>query len=127
MDDDLATLPIVTLWTGDVWLDATTTINLSRSLSGCKMLYFVWSYCNTSDKTEDTGWQTVPVSMKLFPWGSGHDMMLSHMQSYIGMKYVYINQQSVKGHAENVKSGTSSTGVKYDNTAFSLRGIYGQW
>ena len=91
------------------------------------MLYFVWSYCNQSDTTEDTGWVTIPVSMKLFPWGSGHAMMMCYPPNYIGMKYVYINQQSVKGYAGNVQSGTSSTGVKYDNTAFSLRGIYGQW
>lgn len=127
LDEDADRLDIVTLWEGDVWLDATTKLKLSRPLTGAQMLYFVWSYCNTSDETENTGWQTVPVSMKLYPWNSGHDMLLQHGSDYVGMKYVYIDRQEVSGHSRNVTSGVSGSGIRWDNTAFSLRGIYGQW
>lgn len=58
--------------------------------------------------------------------GAGTTFMMSGTGfQNMACKYLYIYDNEIKGHASNDDSGTSSSGIVYDNTAYVLRYVVG--
>lgn len=57
--------------------------------------------------------------------GAGHFIPLGGTSGISGCKYIYINDDNVKGHANNSKATMTTNGVTYNNDKFVLRTIYG--
>lgn len=45
--------------------------------------------------------------------------------AYAANKYMYINDDHIVGHDGNAQTGTSATAIKYTNSRFVLRWVYG--
>lgn len=90
-------------------------------------IVLVFSYYNSASDT-NYGWQSffIPKAMVTLS-GSGHTFMLTNRQfGYVGTKYLYINNASIGGHADNSLTGTaSSSGITYTNNKFVLRYVFG--
>lgn len=102
--------------------DLTFSEPVSEQLTG---IVLVWSFYST--KAEDYGWRTffVPKAMVQLHDGVGYDCPLSRPKSsYFGSKYVYIYDTHIKGHADNVATGTANN-VPYANNKWVLRYVFG--
>ena len=102
--------------------DLTFSEPVSEQLTG---IVLVWSFWST--KVEDYGWRTffVPKAMIQLHNGVGYDCPLSRPKSsYFGHKYVYIYDTHIKGHADNVATGTANN-VPYQNNKWVLRYVFG--
>lgn len=102
--------------------DLTFSEPVSEQLTG---IVLVWSFWST--KAEDYGWRTffVPKAMVQLHNGVGYDCPLSRPKSsYFGHKYVYIYDTHIKGHADNVATGTANN-VPYANNKWVLRYVFG--
>ena len=102
--------------------DLTFSEPVSEQLTG---IVLVWSFWST--KAEDYGWRTffVPKAMVQLHNGVGYDCPLSRPKSsYFGSKYVYIYDTHIKGHADNVATGTANN-VPYANNKWVLRYVFG--
>ena len=102
--------------------DLTFSEPVSEQLTG---IVLVWSWWST--KAEDYGWRTffVPKAMVQLHDGVGYDCPLSRPKSsYFGHKYVYIYDTHIKGHADNVATGTANN-VPYANNKWVLRYVFG--
>ena len=102
--------------------DLTFSEPVSEQLTG---IVLVWSFWST--KAEDYGWRTffIPKAMVQLHNGVGYDCPLSRPKSsYFGHKYVYIYDTHIKGHADNVATGTANN-VPYANNHWVLRYVFG--
>ena len=102
--------------------DLTFSEPVSEQLTG---IVLVWSFYST--KAEDYGWRTffIPKAMVQLHNGVGYDCPLSRPKSsYFGHKYVYIYDTHIKGHADNVATGTANN-VPYANNKWVLRYVFG--
>lgn len=57
--------------------------------------------------------------------GSTFNLTSSALFGVVGAKYLYIHDDFIKGHVDNNKSGTSSSGITYNNAGFVLRYVIG--
>ena len=102
--------------------DLTFSEPVSEQLTG---IVLVWSFYST--QAEDYGWRTffIPKAMVQLHNGVGYDCPLSRPKSsYFGHKYVYIYDTHIKGHADNVATGTANN-VPYANNKWVLRYVFG--
>lgn len=103
--------------------DLTFSEPVSEQLTG---IVLVWSWWSGS-QAEDWGWETffIPKAMVQLHNGVGYDCPLSRPKSsYFGHKYVYIYDTHIKGHADNVATGTANN-VPYANNKWVLRYVFG--
>ena len=103
--------------------DLTFSEPVSEQLTG---IVLVWSWWSGS-QAEDWGWRTffIPKAMVQLHNGVGYDCPLSRPKSsYFGSKYVYIYDTHIKGHADNVATGTANN-VPYANNKWVLRYVFG--
>lgn len=103
--------------------DLTFSEPVSEQLTG---IVLVWSWWSGS-QAEDWGWETffIPKAMVQLHDGVGYDCPLSRPKSsYFGNKYVYIYDTHIKGHADNVATGTANN-VPYTNNKWVLRYVFG--
>ena len=103
--------------------DLTFSEPVSEQLTG---IVLVWSWWSGS-QAEDWGWETffIPKAMVQLHNGVGYDCPLSRPKSsYFGHKYVYIHDTHIKGHADNVATGTANN-VPYQNNKWVLRYVFG--
>lgn len=116
------------LWSGASVLPASQAVTFSENASAQPNgIVLVFSYYNGSEAL-DYSWHTffIPKYLINAHEGSGHDLPLSRNAiDNFGTKYVYIHNTKVVGHANNEKSGTGSTGIKYDNSKWCLRYVIG--
>lgn len=102
------------------------TISLTEAVSA-QRYGIVLVFC-AYNETENTNysWQSFFVPKQLVTLStSGHTFTLSQGKfTYIGTKYLYINDTSISGHEDNSLTGTSN-GITYANNKFVLRYVIG--
>ena len=102
------------------------TANLSEAVSaqpnGIVLVFCVY---NGNDDT-NYSWQSFFVPKQLVALSTeGHMFTLSSGKfTYVGTKYLYINDTSITGHADNILTGMSN-GIRYTNDKFVLRYVIG--
>ena len=115
------------LWSGAWFMDASHTATLSEKVSEqLTGIVLVWSYY-TNGAAQDYGWHTffVPKMMIQLKSGVGYDIPLRRdKNATFGTKYVYVNDAYIKGHANNVATGTANN-VPYANNKWVLRYVFG--
>ena len=57
--------------------------------------------------------------------GSVFSLNSSAVFGVMAAKYLYIHDDHIKGHADNNKSGTASSGITYNNAGYVLRYVIG--
>ncbi len=90
-------------------------------------IVLVFCYYNGTSDT-NWGWQSffVPKQLVSLENGGGHTFNLTNGKfGTVGTKYLYINDDKIVGHVDNNASGTSGTGITYNNGKFVLRYIIG--
>lgn len=115
------------LWSGAWFMDASHTATLSEKVTEqLTGIVLVWSYY-TNGAAQDYGWHTffVPKMMVQLKSGVGYDIPLRRdKNATFGTKYVYVNDAYIKGHANNVATGTANN-VPYANNKWVLRYVFG--
>lgn len=115
------------LWTGEYYMQASQTINLtepiSQQMSGIALVFS--AYADGAAQSYD--WHTffVPKAFVAMRDGTGHCFnMMSQAYGDVASKYLYISDESIAGHANNVNTGTQN-GITYNNKAYVLRYVIG--
>ena len=112
--------------TSGMYMTAGHTITLAEAVSAQRH-GIVLVFC-AYNGTEDTNysWQSFFVPKQLVAIStSGHTFALSRGKfTYTGTKYLYINDTSISGHADNSLTG-SANGITYANNKFVLRYVIG--
>lgn len=118
------------LWTGGMYMTAGHVITLPEPISKQPNgIVLVFSrYAN--GEVADTNFNSFFVSKHFVAAkpGNGHMFALWATPTFevAAGKYLYINDGSITGHANNSATGTSSTtGITYTNNAFVLRYVIG--
>ena len=98
---------------------------VSEQLNG---IILVWSYY-ANGAPQDGSFQFTVVPKTILsdnPGGGIVAMMVSHsIFDTIGAKYIYVRDSYIFGHDNNNKTGTGTSGIKYNNNNFVLRWVYG--
>lgn len=116
------------LWSGAYHMNSDRTITLSETISSQKNgIVLVWSYYDGEVKNHS--WNTHFISKKEIELLSGNPhtflMAINAGLSTFGAKYLYISDNQIAGHATNVASGTSDSGIKFSNDKYVLRYVIG--
>lgn len=118
------------LWTGGMYMTETHKLTLPEPISAQPSgIVLVFSrYANGA--VADTNFNDFFVSKALVKAkpGVGHMFVLYATPTFemMAAKYLYINNDTITGHANNDATGTSSTtGITYQNNAFVLRYVIG--
>lgn len=118
------------LWGGDLtsgmYMTAGHTAELTEAVSAQPNgIVLVFSAYNGTDDT-NYSWQSFFVPKQLVALStSGHTFVLGRGKfTYTGTKYLYINDTTITGHADNNLSGTNN-GITYANNKFVLRYVIG--
>lgn len=118
------------LWTGGYYMTDGHKITLaekvSEQASGIVLVFSRYA----SGEVVDTNFNSffVPKAFVATKPGVGHLFAMYATPTFELMagKYLYINDTTISGHANNTKTGTSSTtGITYANNAFVLRYVIG--
>ena len=118
------------LWTGGMYMTEGHKITLpepiSKQPSGIVLVFSRY----TNGAVADTNFNNFFISKALVSAkpGVGHMFAMYATPTFEIMagKYLYINNESIAGHANNSAAGTSSTtGISYQNNAFVLRYVIG--
>lgn len=130
IDDLMAIHEQKILWgenlTSGTYMTAGDTITLAEAVSAQRN-GIVLVFC-AYNGTEDTNynWQSFFVPKQLVAISTSvHAFTLNLGKfTYIGTKYLYINDTSISGHADNSLTG-SANGITYANNKFVLRYVIG--
>lgn len=112
--------------TSGLYMSDTQSITLSEAVSAQKHgIVLVFCAYNSVDDT-NYGWQSFFVPKLLIArHTTGHAFNLSRANfTSIGIKYLYIGDAKITGHAENTSTG-SNNGITYANNKFVLRYVIG--
>ena len=118
------------LWTGGYYMTEGHKITLSEAISAQPSgIVLVFSrYANGA--VADTNFNDFFVAKALVDVkpGVGHLFAMYATPTFeiMAAKYLYINDTTITGHANNILTGTSTTtGISYQNNAFVLRYVIG--
>lgn len=115
------------LWTGVYYMNGNQTATLSDLISNqASGVVLIFSrYVNGA--ADDSAFCDffIPKEIVAQKPGKGHSFILTSSNfGYIASKYLYINDGSIAGHANNTTTGTAN-GITYANNAFVLRYVIG--
>ena len=116
------------LWSGSWYMSEGHIANLSEPVSKQMTgIVLVFSrFDGTNAMNEHFSYEFVPKQIVALQEGKGSIFNLATSNSSLaGSKYLYISDNSIKGHANNTAAGTGANGVKYDNAKFILRYVIG--
>lgn len=118
------------LWSGTVWPDDTQTVNFSeRVYDQAYGIVLVFSrYDSSNSKVVDDNFvcKYIPKKLVYDKSGVSHTIPLfSANFNNASVKFIYIYDRYLKGHANNVNTGTANSGIKYNNKYFCLRYVLG--
>ncbi len=117
------------LWEGASFMNGSQIAELSEPISKQPHgIVLVFSYYSSG--AQDYGWITHFVP-KL--WVQKHDglgisiFMMDSGAAFnvVGGKYLYIHDSEINGNSANEKTGTGSSGIKYQNNRYVLRYVIG--
>lgn len=117
------------LWTGEWTMDADKTASLSEAISAQPHgIVLVWSpYTNGASLNYGFVYHFVPKYHVANHNGIGTDFALFRATKFAQTagKYLYISDTTIKGFADNVLTGTGTSGIKYTNNYWVLRRVVG--
>lgn len=115
------------LWSGAYYMNGNQTVNLSENVSAQPTgICLVFStYANGAAVDANFIEFFIPKTIVAQKPGGGHSfMMAKSLFDAIATKYLYINDGSIAGHADNTATG-SANGITYANNAYVLRYVIG--
>lgn len=117
------------LWQGALLMTGDQTANLSEAISAqATGIVLVFSkYANGAASEHNFNMFFVPkiwVSTHSASYGTAYTMMDTNF-GQVCHKYLYIGDTYISGHANNITSGTGTSGIKYANDKYVLRYVYG--
>lgn len=117
------------LWAGTQWPSDAQTASFSGRVSEQKNgIVLVWSRYIDGEgaKDEQIICSFVPKKLVALKDNRGHSFVLMpNSLSTSSVKYVYISDGRLTGHANNTGEGTGANGLKYNNKYFCLRYVIG--
>lgn len=115
------------LWSGALYMNANHSITIPSIANQTNGIILVFSYYTNGESAErEFQCFFVPKYLISKQSGNGHRFtMVYGLLSSFCVKYLYITNTTIKGHENNNKSGTASSGVKYNNANFVLRYVIG--
>lgn len=117
------------LWSGEWYMSDSHTINLSNLISAMPNgIVLVFSrYANGAAANHTFSCHFVPRQEVIAHPGAGHAFLIGNADlSIFGTKYLYISDNQIVGHANNVDENvTTSSGIKRNSKAFVLRHVIG--
>lgn len=116
------------LWSGALYMIDTQTITLSQKISeqpnGIVLVFS--EYEGGEEKNYMFQHKFIPKYTVSAHSGVGHCIMLcNNTLNVLAAKYLYIADDTIKGHANNNATGTATSGVVYTNNRFVLRYVIG--
>lgn len=115
------------LWSGTYWPSDSQTATFSERVSEQKNgIVLVWSRYDGGAKDEQIICSFIPKKLIALKDGRGFSFtMIPNSFSTSCVKYVYISDNRLTGHANNTEEGTGANGLKYNNKYFCLRYVIG--
>lgn len=117
------------LWSGEWYMSDKHTISLSNLISAMPNgIVLVFSrYVNGAAANHTFSCHFIPRQEVTAHPGAGHIFLMGNADmSIFGTKYLYISDNKITGHANNVDENiTSSSGIKRNSKAFVLRHVIG--
>ena len=116
------------LWSGAMHMQESHTIALSQKISeqpnGIVLVFS--EYEGGAAKDYMFQHKFIPKYIVAAHSGVGHCIILcNNTLNVLAAKYLYISNDSIKGHANNASTGTATSGVVYTNNRFVLRYVIG--
>lgn len=116
------------LWEGGRYMTADHTINLAEAVSA-QPNGIVLTFCKYADgAAQDNNFNHFFVPKLFVSEMTGYGSAFTMMDINFGQichKYLYINDTTISGHANNSASGTGASGITYDNSKYVLRYVFG--
>ena len=116
------------LWTGTWYMTAGHIAELSEKISE-QMNGIVIVFSRIGDgvaQNDNFSCFFVPKYVVTQHPGLGLNFFMAHSSfEYVGAKYLYINDQQIKGHGNNSLTGTGAVGIKFENNRFIMRYVIG--
>lgn len=113
-----------TLWTGANFMTAGQTATLSDKVTNqLNGIVLVWSCYNSGAKNYWWNFTFVPKEFVSKHGGNGIGIIL--YGSPLGVKYVYINDNTINGANDNGSSSTNISGVTFKPNGYVLREVWG--
>lgn len=118
------------LWTGGYYMSEGHKITLSEKVSDqVSGIVIVFSrYANGEVADTNFSCHFIPKAFVAAKPGVGHLLIMAATPTFelMAAKYLYVNDTTITGHANNILTGTSSTtGITYANNAFVMRYVIG--
>lgn len=118
------------LWSGGKYMTADHTASLSEAVSAQRSgIVLVFSKIDTSTGTSlDNNYNSFFIAKRFIAEMPGRGNAFTMMDINFGMvchKYLYINDTTISGHANNGATGTGASGITYANNKYILRKVYG--
>lgn len=117
-----------TLWEGAMYMNANQTATLSENITAQPNgVVLVWTgYSNSQAQDYEFVEYYVPKRTVSLKGGVGHCIPLfTPAFGNVACKYVYINNKSIVGNNLNGQTGTGTSAIKYTNTHWVLRYVFG--
>ena len=116
------------LWSGASLGGASEVINLSENISkqpsGIVLIFC--EYVNGEAKNQAVNTVFIPKYYVTQKTGVGHNFMLCTPNfGYFAAKYFYLDDEKLRGYANNEIDGTGACGIIYTNSRFCLRYVIG--
>lgn len=115
------------LWSGAYYMNGNQTVTLSDLISNqASGIVLVFSTYASGAAVDANFFEVfIPKAIVAQKPGGGHSfVMAKSLFDAIATKYLYINDGSIAGHANNTLTG-SANGITYANNAFVLRYVIG--
>lgn len=118
----------VLLWEGAWYMLASQTVSLPEAISKQKngIVLIFGEYISGAAGNSAFHCFFIPKKQVELQPGKGHTFTLATGKfGYMATKYLYINDTSIVGHADNNATGTGTSGITYTNNRFILQYVIG--
>ena len=115
------------LWSGEYIMSDTQTANLSEPVSKQNNgIVLVFSNYSSGAVDDNFSFHFVPQQFVALKNGYGCTFfMVQSLFTNCGLKYLYVHDDKIVGHASNSEYGATPIGFAYDNRVFVLRYVLG--